>query len=148
MDNRTLPKPVLIGAALVVGATLLTAGLGSVTGLGTITTPTAGAIESRDLRFLDRDDGGIDIVTPAGDPVDVVPPGGGGFVRGVLRGLAYDRKIRDQDQATPFRLSRYGDGRLLLEDPTTGSVVALNAFGRDNFASFARLMDAGTVAAN
>ncbi len=149
MDNRTLPRPVLIGAAFVVGATLVTAGLGSLTGLGTVQTPTAGALQTQELRFLDRDDGAIVVETMAGETVAVVPPGGGGFVRGAMRGLAYDRKIRDQGEEAPFRLSRYDDGRLILEDPSTGSVVDLSAFGRDNLASFARLMDVGpALAAN
>ena len=43
----------------------------------------------------------------------------------------------------PFRLTRYADGRLALDDPSTGAHVELRAFGPTNEAAFARLLPAG-----
>ena len=39
-------------------------------------------------------------------------------------------------------LTRWADGRLTLNDPSTGHVVALEAFGPDNARAFARLLPA------
>jgi len=65
-----------------------------------------------------------------------------GFVRGVLRGFARARKLRGLDRDAHFVLTRWADGRLSMHDPQTGHVVALEAFGPDNAAAFARLMRA------
>ena len=48
--------------------------------------------------------------------------------------------VRHQDRHIPFRLTRWADGRLSVEDPTTGRRVDLGAFGAVNAASFAKLM--------
>ena len=45
----------------------------------------------------------------------------------------------------PFRLARWSDGRLTLEDPTTGRRIELGAFGPTNAEVFAELMQAPTA---
>ena len=40
-------------------------------------------------------------------------------------------------------LTRWADGRLSLEDRTTGRVIALDAFGPTNGEAFAQLLTAG-----
>ena len=100
----------------------------------------------RDLRFDDRADGGVVITEwPAGDVVAVLPPGTNGFVRGVMRGLARDRRAREIGSEPPFRLTHWSDGRLTLDDPSTGRRIDLDAFGPTNTAVFARLMGAGPL---
>ena len=42
----------------------------------------------------------------------------------------------------PFRLTRWSDGRLSLDDPATGRRIELDAFGPTNTAVFAHLMGA------
>ena len=55
---------------------------------------------------------------------------------------------REIDSGPPFRLTHWSDGRLSLEDPSTGRRIELDAFGPTNTAVFARLMGAPAVAAN
>ena len=73
-------------------------------------------------------------------PVAVLPSGEGGFVRGVLRGLARERRAHDIGSQPPFVLTRWSNGLLSLEDPETGRRVDLNAFGHTNKGAFARFL--------
>jgi len=101
--------------------------------------------ESRELRFLDRHDGAVVILAhPDGDPVEVLAPGTNGFVRGVMRGMARERRSKNVGTEPPYRLSSWSDGRLTLDDPSTGRWVELVAFGPDNFQAFAQLLDHGS----
>ena len=96
-------------------------------------------IAVRALRFHDRQDGGIDVVDAVdGLRVDSVAPGSNGFVRGALRGLAQERKRRGLGPDTPFELSAYAGGALLLADPATGRRIELASFGPANAGVFAR----------
>ena len=72
----------------------------------------------------------------------VLPPGSNGFIRGVMRGLARERMLHGIDAAPPFRLIRWADGRLSLEDTATGRLIDLAAFGPTNAQAFARLLTA------
>ena len=111
--------------------------------------PESTAVATRDLRFGDRADGAVVITQwPDGSVVAVLPPGTNGFARGVMRGMARERHRREIDSGPPFRLTHWSDGRLSLEDPSTGRRIELDAFGPTNTAVFARLMGAPAVAAN
>jgi putative photosynthetic complex assembly protein len=104
-------------------------------------------VESRELRFEDRDDGAVAVYEAAdGATVDVLAPGTNGFVRGVMRGLARERKRQEIGQQPPFRLTRWADGRLTLDDTATGRRIELAAFGPTNTGAFARLLHAGEAA--
>lgn len=99
---------------------------------------------SRELRFLDRSDGAVVILDhPGGEPVEVLAPGTHGFVRGVMRGMARERRSKKVGDEPPYRLTSWSDGRLTLDDPSTGRWVELVAFGPDNFQAFAQLLDRG-----
>ncbi len=141
--DRPLPRAALIGAAALVGvaiASALVARLGDIGGTRlALTTP----VEVRELRFADRDDGAVVVIDgPTGVVTDAFAPGTNGFVRGALRGLARERKRQDIGAEPPFRLTRWADGRVTLDDPTTGRVVDLVAFGPTNAAAFTRLLTA------
>ena len=43
----------------------------------------------------------------------------------------------------PFRLTRYDDDSLTLEDALTGRKISLQAFGPTNVSAFAVLLDSG-----
>jgi putative photosynthetic complex assembly protein len=93
------------------------------------------------LRFSDHPDGTVRVTEAAnGDVVAVVGREGGGFIRGVLRGLARERRQHRIGAAPPFRLTLWADGALALTDTATGRVIELNGFGPDNRATFMRLM--------
>ncbi|MEQ7874391.1 photosynthetic complex assembly protein PuhC [Sphingomonas sp. ASV193] len=104
--------------------------------------------EVRQLRFEDRADGAVVVSDAAlGAPIaTLVGEGdGGGFVRGVLRGLARDRHMRGIGAAPPFALTRWSDGELTLRDTATGRTIELGSFGADNRAAFARFLPGGAA---
>ena len=139
--DRSFPRGVLLGASLLVGFSLVSTGFARLSGIGTTHPPQAVAFISRDLRFEDRSDGAVAVHEANDDRiVDVLPPGTNGFVRGVLRGLARDRKRQDIGVEPPFRLTRWADGRLSIEDMATHQRIELGSFGPTNAAAFARLL--------
>ena len=135
------PRLPLLGAFAAVGISLIGAAAGSVS-RSHGPTETGTALASRDLIFEDRADGAV-VAREAGDLHTVeVFEGENGFLRGTLRGLARTRKAEQVGPAVPFRLARWPDGRLTLDDPATGHHVELLAFGPTNAAVFAHLLTA------
>ncbi len=82
------------------------------------------------------------MVGPFGGTTAAVLPHGvnNGFIRGVLRGMARDRKLRDIGPAAPFTLTLFSDDALTLADPATGRSIELGSFGPTNRQSFADLL--------
>jgi putative photosynthetic complex assembly protein len=120
------------------------AALSRISGLGTVQMPESALVESRPLRFEDMRDGSIRVTDArTGQIAASVEPGTNGFIRGTLRGLARERKRQGIGIEPPFMLTRWADGRLSLEDPTTSRVIALDAFGPTNGEAFAQLLTAG-----
>lgn len=145
--TRPFPRGALLGAAALLAVALLGVVSGRWLGIGVVQTPAAPAAVSRDLRFEDRADGAV-VVRDAADGavVAVFGAGEGGFVRGVLRGLARERRSHHVGPEPPFRLLRSDSGQLFLEDPQTGRRIGLDAFGPANAGAFARLLEAGPQA--
>jgi putative photosynthetic complex assembly protein len=138
------PRKVLIAATALAVLTIVSAGTARWSGLGATREPQGSASQTRELRFQDLADGSIAIYQAAdGHLVDTLAPGTSGFVRIVMRSLARERRMNDQGQETPFRLVRWQDGRLSVDDPTTGRHIDLGAFGAANTQSFARLIVPG-----
>jgi putative photosynthetic complex assembly protein len=140
-SNR-FPRGALAGAGALILLTLCGVGFARFTGIGITRAPTAEVMQSRDLQFRDRADGAVVIYQAGSDRiVDVLAPGTNGFVRGVMRGLARQRRREDLGAAPPFRLTRWSDGRLSIEDVATHVRIELIAFGPTNEAAFARLLN-------
>ncbi len=99
-------------------------------------------VQSRDLRFSDRPDGSVLIedVTTGGTASVIEPGSNSGFIRGVMRGLARERRMHGIGVAPPFRLTAWHDGELSLTDSATGRSIELGAFGATNRAAFAALL--------
>jgi putative photosynthetic complex assembly protein len=143
IHETNVPRGVLLGAVAVIGIALLLATSARVSGIGLTRMPEATQVAQRELRFGDRADGAVVITAwPGGEVVEVLPPGTNGFARGVLRGMARERHSQEIGSEPPFRLVRWSDGRLSLDDPSTGRRIELDAFGTTNTAVFARLMGA------
>jgi putative photosynthetic complex assembly protein len=138
--ETNLPRAALAGAGLLVGIAMFSAVGARVTGIGTTRMPEATGVAAAELRFLDRDDGAVVVQDADERIIEVLPPGTNGFARGVLRGLARERRQHHLDSGPPFRLVRWADGRLSLEDPATGRHVNLEAFGPTNAQVFAGLL--------
>ena len=106
-------------------------------------------VKSRDLRFTDRADGAVLIEdADKGGTASIIEPGQKtGFIRGVMRGLARERRSRGIGDGPSFNLTLWQDGELSLTDNATGRTIELTAFGSTNRASFAVLLDAKGAAA-
>ena len=138
-DQIHLPKPILVGAGLIMALTFLAAGWTKSSGIGSTRVPDSPAVAVRHLQFVDADDGSL-VVREAGTGrvIETIAPGEGNFVRGTMRGLARERKRSGVGAAPAFVLSSRADGRLTMEDPVTGRHVDLEAFGPANSGIFAR----------
>ncbi len=151
LDHEPFPKGALVAAFALVGLSLLAT---TAVRLARITSPAPVAAEqgtpvaSVDLWFNDQTDGSIRVRSAkTGQTISTIKPGEGGFVRGVMRGLAHDRIRRHIGDAPPFRLSQARNGQMTLEDTATGRVIDLESFGVGNRDSFMQLLHAPGVAA-
>ncbi|HEY8565935.1 MAG TPA: photosynthetic complex assembly protein PuhC [Beijerinckiaceae bacterium] len=141
VDGGHMPRGAALGIVSLLAFAILAAGAGRIGGLGFTSEPRAAAVESRALRFTDREDGTVAVHDAGnGGLIALVRPGEGGFLRGALRGLAHDRLRRDLGPQEPFLLTRFADGRLALYDQATGRRLDLDSFGASNADSFARLL--------
>jgi hypothetical protein len=147
---------VLAGAGLLVGASLLLVIMARITGYQPAQPPISRAIARYALRFEDRPDGAVliyahsaantdaqsanNVMASDARLVDTLAPGTGGFVRGVLRGLARERRAEHIGPEAPLLLTRWADGRLSLDDPSTGRHVDLEVFGPTNASAFADIL--------
>ena len=145
----TLPRGTLLIAGALVFFALTATSVVRFTGTPAAASPAAlraegkiAAVASRDLRFLDRADGAVVIEdVRTGRPASIIPAGEKtGFIRGVMRGLARERRSRGIGNAPPFNLTLWRDGELSLTDSVTGRSIELTAFGTTNRASFAALL--------
>jgi len=88
------------------------------------------------LKFEDRDDGGVTVIDANTNQVIDVVQGEAGFVRGILRTIARERRIRGIGKDAPIRLIAYTDGRLVLQDTATNTNIELGSFGSGNVENF------------
>ena len=95
------------------------------------------------LSFEDRPGGDIGVINATTQKELALLQGEHGFARGALRTLARERLRRNLGPQTPFELSAYVDGKLVLRDPATGERVHLESFGAANAAVFAQLHRVG-----
>lgn len=148
--ENTVPPPALAMAFALVGVSLL---MTAAVQLGWADREAVPAVvraqadvaklETRNLTFADMADGSVQVTDADSSEVVASFAGeadGGGFIRGVLRGLARDRRMRGIDSAPPFALTMWEDGSLSLVDAATGRSIELGSFGPDNRAAFARLL--------
>jgi putative photosynthetic complex assembly protein len=144
-----MPRGTLVIAGALVLFALAATGIVRIAGLPAAADPAAfrtqariAPVASRDLRFSDRADGAVVITdVRTGDTASVIVAGQQtGFIRGVMRGLARDRRARGIGAAAPFNLTLWRDGELSLTDSATGRSIELTAFGTTNRAAFAALL--------
>jgi putative photosynthetic complex assembly protein len=139
--SRMVPKGAILGAAALIGFSLVAAGVGRLTGVGTVRAGYTSTVQTASFRFEDRADGGIAVIAPeSGVTLGVVPAGTDGFVRTVLRSLAFDRQRRGVGAGPPFVISKWSDGHSTIDDPATGRRVDLAAFGAANMQTFEHLV--------
>lgn len=144
--RRPFPRLPLIGIAALVAFAISATVFGRVTEIGTLRNPTTAPESIRDIRYLRGDDETLTIVDArTGEAIRTLAPDEGGFLRGSLRGLDRDRKLRGIALDEPWRLILWDDGALTLSDTTTGQRYTLNGFGATNAAAFAALLDKRSI---
>lgn len=105
------------------------------------------AVKERLLNFADTPDGFVQVTdAKTGEVVARIGQEGSGFIRGVMRGLARERRMHHVGAAQPFRLTLWGDTSLTLVDTATGRIIELNGFGHTNRAAFLKLIAPGAGA--
>jgi putative photosynthetic complex assembly protein len=134
------PRLPLFGIFALLGFSVVAALIGRATHAGAYR-PNAAPVAERDLLFFDRADGAVLVEAPIDHQIVHVFQGEQGFLRGTLRGFARTRHLAGLGPDTPFRLTRWSDGRLTLDDAATGEHVELMAFGPSNSGVFAPLLE-------
>ncbi|MBI3348538.1 MAG: photosynthetic complex assembly protein PuhC [Burkholderiales bacterium] len=136
-----LPIVPLAAMATLVLSCLVGVGAMRLSGMSAVQQADAPTLSARQLRFEDRDDGGIAVLDAGnGALLTSVAPGTNGFLRSTMRGLVRERKRQGIGPELPFELLGRADGRLTLVDPGTSRRIDLESFGPTNSAVFARLL--------
>ena len=153
--EQTIPRHAVASAALLVATAMALTALVKVGVLNREAVPAQARAEAhiapavvRNLTFADRGDGAVvvrDIAT--GETVRVLIDGvpGNGFVRGVMRGMARERRAHGVGMDAPFNLTLWQNGTLSLTDKATGRAIELGSFGPDNRKAFAVLLPGGAA---
>jgi len=93
-------------------------------------------IVTKVLKFQDHQDGSVIVIDATDNQVIEIVTGEAGFIRGVLRTVTRERKMRGIGNDEPMQLSAYNDGRLILQDPLTNTKIELRSFGSSNVQEF------------
>ncbi|MFN3643703.1 MAG: photosynthetic complex assembly protein PuhC [Gemmobacter sp.] len=138
-DTDLVPRPMLIACGALVAVALAFTTYAVVTDRPTIAQPTpAAAVKDRMLVLEGGSAQAVTVRAPDGSLIVALDHGG--FITVVQGGLHRARLVKGVDQTLPVRLVEYANGRLALEDPSTGWSVELGAFGNQNKASWAALL--------
>lgn len=139
--NR-LPPAILaaaIGLVVFAAAAVL---FGQATGLGLVRQEAGRPVAVRDVTIT-RAPGDEVVVTDlaSGHAIATYPKDAGGFIRGSLRAFERMRQVAAVPNGAAYRIIKWDTGRVSLSDTATGERIYLEAFGRDNAAAFAALLD-------
>ena len=149
LTTERFPKSALYAAGALIAVSITTVGgirLGVLPGLESAPQSRARrAVQptvSRDFRFEDRADGALLVTDVAANRLVFIFPAGSntGFIRGVMRGLMRERRLKEVDRAGSVTVTQWADGALTLTDTSTGRIIELGSFGHTNRAAFAQLL--------
>lgn len=148
LGDRKGKKPNIFPAKILVAAIALlvfTAGavlFGQLTGIGTVRVESGPPAAIRDIVIL-RTAADEVVVRDAASGRELAryAVDEGGFVRGSLRAFVRMRQVAKVPLEAPYRLIRWESGQVSLSDTATGERIYLEAFGKDNVAAFAVLLD-------
>jgi putative photosynthetic complex assembly protein len=151
LERELIPPVAIKATAVLLVLVVVLAAVARLTGVGALVDEaqeTRVPLAERSLVFVPEGDDGpvrlLDGVT--GALVRELPPGEGGFLRGVVRPLSRERMRAGADPEAPWVLTAWSDGALTLSDPETGMRVDLRAFGPTNADAFADLLASRTLA--
>ena len=93
--------------------------------------------EGRTIVFRDGEDGVVRIEdATTSDLLATIERGELGFVRTALRAAAYSRRLHNIPAHEPMVLGLTANGRMILQDPSTGRAIGIDAFGKSNVGQF------------
>ena len=139
--DQEIPKGAILGAFALIVFAIVSVSVGRFTGIGTVHFDHASPVQSTSLRFEDRPDGGIAVIAPnSGAVLGIIEPGSDGFIRTVLRSLAFDRQRHHIGSGPAFTLNKWSDRHATLDDPSTGRSVDLVALGKTKMQAVSNLM--------
>ena len=109
--------------------------------------PIRGEVSSSvEITVLDLPDGAVGVFqTQTNAPLARFESGEGSFVRTIFRSLVRDRRVRQVSAPPQFIIRGLSDGRVIVEDPSTGSQIDLDAFGHINAEQFRDMLQAGAA---
>ncbi len=139
--REPFPRKVLIAFGSLILFFLILVIVARLMGYNASQMPPSETVVTREIRFIDQPDGATLVVdSQAGATIATLPPGGEGFIRGVLRATNRTRHLSKVPPEAPYRLDQLADGRLTLTDVATGKVIELISFGHTNVAAFAAFL--------
>lgn len=150
MANLTPPKKFLWAAIALVVMVFGFAIAASVFGIGKFDSAPFSAVESTWLRFVDAEDGAILVYDAQGaaDKVMIrIAPNTNQFLRGAMRSMARKRRLANVTPDQPFVLTKWADGRITLDDPSTKGQISIESFGPTQVESFMALLPSTRAAA-
>ena len=103
--------------------------------------PDAQVIAKKTLHFRDLPSGAVGVISADNGQMIAQVEGQAGFIRGILRAMARDRRMRQITSDDAFELVSRSDGRLTLIDLATNHRIDLESFGKDNAAEFAAFLN-------
>ena len=102
----------------------------------------AASVSSAALLLVDGPGGRIDVLEAQTEStLAQYGSGEASFLRGILRSLVRERRIRDLEPGGVFELNLLDNGSLVISDPETQYWMALEAFGVDNRQVFVTLLE-------
>ena len=101
----------------------------------------AEVISKKTLHFRDLPSGAVGVISADNGQMIAQVEGQAGFIRGILRAMARDRRMYQISSDDAFELVSRADGRLTLIDLATNHRIDLEAFGKDNEAEFAAFLN-------
>lgn len=149
VDHRPkIPRWALYGMLAMALGSIVAAAAGRYAGVGELRVAPLTPVASRTLSFDVSDAGAVAVRAVEAGGVEgralaTLGQEDSGFIRGVLRSLERERRMRGLSEPGIYELTRGESGRVEIRDPETGARVLLNGFGADNLEAFARLLTLG-----
>ncbi|MDX2288141.1 MAG: photosynthetic complex assembly protein PuhC [Hyphomicrobiaceae bacterium] len=136
------PKSALYGAATLIAFTFILVIGARIAGYKMDWVPEAVAVADRQIAFTTTAEGNVEVRDfGTGKILGFYDRDENAFVRTVMLGLMHDRSLtRPDDKTTPFRITRWHDGRVSVSDPVSGRSIELAAFGRNQVETFEKLL--------
>lgn len=143
VERNSIPRPALAGGFALVALAVLLAFAAEPTHVPAVPEKVTASI---DILFEDSPDGSVLVRTAEdGRKIAVLPSGTNGFARGLLRGLARERRQQGIGPDASFNVTKRADGQLVLRDAATGRTVVLDAFGQTNALVFSDILKQGGI---